>query len=369
MKTTDERQENLAFTKKVYADKQFQYANREELLPESFISYHKMNFVKFFSISEEEFRGKKILDTGVGPGKHAAVLALMGGDVLGVDLAEKNIEKANELKKRLSLDNLRYVSHDLMEQIHGYGQFDLISAHNWMQHAENPAKVMSNLVRVLKKGGRFYLSLYLAKSFRFLIAQIARSILNPEDYDPCELLVGYHFPTGFNGFGNYRDIYMENIFDDFFVPYCNTTTYEIVIRDAEKMGCRLVTTEIPADKDRYEVDNLALRIGFEKVEDRDFSKADFEFTKPVDELASNNPYVREIADLAHACISKFRYDVGQYAKCAFILGLYRVRAEMNQFEDIDARFATLRFYLEQAIDDTNWKISAANPMFVATAKK
>ena len=93
--------------------------------------------------------------------------------------------------------------------------FDLISAHNWMQHSESPAKVMGNLVSVLKQGGRFYLSLYLGGTFRFLIAQIARQILRPKDYETCEKLVGYYFPLGFHDFNNYLDIYMENIFDDF----------------------------------------------------------------------------------------------------------------------------------------------------------
>jgi len=50
-------------------------------------------------MSSKDFEGKKILDTGCGPGKHAAVLSIMGANVTAVDLTEKNIEKANEMKK------------------------------------------------------------------------------------------------------------------------------------------------------------------------------------------------------------------------------------------------------------------------------
>ena len=84
--------QNIEFTKKVYGEKQFQYANRVEFLPNGFIDYHKKNFATFFNMAEKGFAGKKVLDTGCGPGKHAAVLALMGSDVTALDLSDLNIE-------------------------------------------------------------------------------------------------------------------------------------------------------------------------------------------------------------------------------------------------------------------------------------
>jgi 2-polyprenyl-3-methyl-5-hydroxy-6-metoxy-1,4-benzoquinol methylase len=236
--------QNIEFTKKVYGEKQFQYANRVELLPSGFIDYHKKNFSTFFNMPVDDFKGKKVLDTGCGPGKHAAVLALMGCDVTALDLSNLNIEKAEEIKKGLNIVNLNFGTHDLMQPLNTAVEYDLVSAHNWMQHSENPSQVMGNLVRATKVGGRLYFSLYQAGTFRFIIAQIARSILVSRDYEMCEAIVGFHFPQGFVSFGNYLDIYMENIFDDFFVPYCITTTYENLIRDAAKMGC-VPISEIP----------------------------------------------------------------------------------------------------------------------------
>ena len=287
----------------------------------------------------------------------------MGANVTAVDLTEKNIKKANEMKKKLGLRNLNFSVQNLMNPIEKNGDFDLISAHNWMQHSENPAKVMGNLISVLKQGGRLYLSLYLGGTFRFLIAQIARQILRPEDYETCENLVGYHFPLGFHGFNNYLDIYMENIFDDFFVPYCNTTSYEILMRDAKKMGCYPVT-DIPNFVNRYDVDNRYLRVCFEKHNEVDFSKEVFEFSQPIDELSSDNKYIRNISQLAHECINKFKYSIDPIDRSSFCLGLYRIRAELCNIDNIEQRFSKLEFYLKQSINKTNWDISARNPFFI-----
>ena len=246
--------------------------------------------------------------------------------------------------------------------------FDLISAHNWMQHSESPAKVMGNLVSVLKQGGRFYLSLYLGGTFRFLIAQIARQILRPKDYETCEKLVGYYFPLGFHDFNNYLDIYMETIFDDFFVPYCNTTSYEILMRDAEKMGCFPIA-DVPNSVDRYDVDNRYLRVCLEKRTEVDFSDEVFEFTKPIDELSSNNKYVSSISQLVQECIDKFKHSTDPVERSSFCLGLYRVRAELCNIDKIEQKFSRLEFYLKQSIDKNNWMISAKNPIFITKKAK
>ncbi|MFC1521619.1 class I SAM-dependent methyltransferase [Elusimicrobiota bacterium] len=156
-----------------------------------------------------------MLKTECGPGKHAAVLRIMDADVAAMDLSRENIARAKQLRKSYELNNMKFKRHDLMTPF-ASTEFDLISAHNWMQHSRNPSVAMHNLVSVLKIGGKFYLSLYHAKTFRFFIAQIARSILTQKHYPLMRRLVRYHFPAGFREFNNPDDIYMANIFDDFF---------------------------------------------------------------------------------------------------------------------------------------------------------
>tara|TARA_B100000315_G_C14138586_1_gene390297 strand:+ start:228 stop:449 length:222 start_codon:yes stop_codon:yes gene_type:complete len=58
----------LEFTKKLYGDFQFRFAIEQVKLPSGFIKFHKDNFCKIFSYNENDFRGKRLLDTGCGNG-------------------------------------------------------------------------------------------------------------------------------------------------------------------------------------------------------------------------------------------------------------------------------------------------------------
>ena len=112
------------------------------------------------------------------------------------------------------------------------------------------------------------------------------------------------------------------------------------------------------------IDNRYLRVCFEKHNEVDFSKEVFEFSQPIDELSSDNKYIRNISQLAHECINKFKYSIDPIDRSSFCLGLYRIRAELCNIDNIEQRFSKLEFYLKQSINKTNWDISARNPFFI-----
>lgn len=237
------------------------------------------------------------------------------------------------------------------------GQFDLISAHNWMQHAENPATVLKNLISVLKIKGRIYLSLYQSGTFRFFTAQIARSVVKRDYYDLMKGLVKYHFPAGFKEFNNPDDIYMENIFDDYFVPYCNTTTYEIVIEDAKKLGCIPLTPKSVSDE-IYGLDNIPLRIGFEKKEEVNYSGR-LHFTKQVDEFSNTSaPFMVKSIELAEKIITHLTKLKDPFITCSFCLGLYYLRAATSRITDAEKKHKMLQAYLEMCLSKSTKHISA-----------
>src|SRR3989338_3973517 len=201
---------NLEFTSGLYGRGQFVHSIDNMDLPAGFIKYHKANFSKYFCISEDQFSSLKMLETGCGPGKHAVVLSLLGADVTAFDLSVDNIQRGKKLKKYYELNNLSFDQKNLMEPFKVDEPFDLISCHNWIQHAENPAIILKNLLANLKIGGRIYLSTYHAGTFRFFITQLARSVLKQKHYNVMRNLVKYYFPSGFKDFNNPDDIYMEN---------------------------------------------------------------------------------------------------------------------------------------------------------------
>ena len=347
---------NEEFTAHLYGKWQFKYSIDELKLPDGFIKYHKNNFCKYFKIPEKGFSGLRVLDTGCGPGKHAVVLALMGAKVTGIDLSEENIQRGEKLKEFYKLDNLNFVKVDLMNPFDGYGEFDLISAHNWIQHTENPSIVLKNLISVLKMGGRLYLSTYHANTFRFFIAQIARNLLKKDNFDLMKTLVKFHYPAGFREFKNPDDIYMENIFDDFFVPYCHATTYDIVLEDAKKLGC-IAITQRPELKEIYDIDNVPLRVGLEKKADVQYN-GEFGFTKPVDEFSDSLPLTMcKSKDLSMKIIGHLSKLNDPYVICSFCLGLYRVRAATSRIVDIEKKHLLLQSYLEMTLSNTTKNIS------------
>lgn len=347
---------NLEFTSELYGRGQFVHSIDELKLPDGFVKYHKANFSKYFCIPEDQFSGLKVLETGCGPGKHAVVLALLGAEVTAFDLSVDNIQRGKKLKAYYELDNLSFAQRNLMEPFRTDKPFDLISCHNWIQHAENPAVILKNLLTNLKLGGRIYLSTYQAATFRFFVTQIARSILKQKHYKTMRHLVKYHFPSGFKGFNNPDDIYMENIFDDFFVPYCHTTTYDIVVHDAEQLVCVPITPK-PELGDIRALDNIPLRIGFEKKGDaRNVDQ--FNFTKPVDEFAEPFPaYMERSIELALDAINSFDKQDDDVLSSSFCLGLYRLRSETSRSKDSIGKHNLLQKYLDMALSNSLKPIS------------
>lgn len=343
-------QENTSFTQKLYGQGQFRYSVDNPELPAGFIRYHKANFARHFGLSEAEFAGRTVLDTGAGPCKHAMVLALMGAQVTATDLTPANLEKGEVLKAFYQTPNIGFRLHDMMRPVDFGVPYDLASAHNWMQHAENPSVVFRNLAAAIRPGGRIYLSLYHGGTFRFFIAQIARSLLEKQHYEPMRDLVRYAFPAGFQEFGNAVDIYMENIFDDFFVPYCHTTTYEVVLHDAALLGLRPVG-EASAAQDLSGLDNIPLRIGLEKVGEPAADLSGLAYTRPVDEFAADNPLLQRSAQMAREVAAALQARGQAASTCAFCLGLYRLRAQYNASTDAQLKHEALQRYLETCLDD------------------
>ena len=347
--------DKLQYTSDLYGKNVFSHFNTDGL-PDGMADYHKKNFQKYFGLSEAQFKGLKVLDTGSGCGRQATVLALMGANVTGADLSPENVARGKRLKAHYKLDNLEFFQHDFMKPFGG--QYDLVSAHNWVQHTENPAQVIQNLLSSLRVGGKIYLSVYLAGTFRFFIAQIAREILHPECQEMVKKLVKFHYPAGFSGFRNPDDICMEIILDDFFVPYCNTTTFDIFVRDFDKLGCRPLTKgpQIPGLPG---IDSIYLRMAFEK--EKNSSRTDLEFTGPMlDEFDTSFDYVKPSAELAKKVIAHFKRLDDPVLSCSFVLGLFRVRSETNRSNDGPWKHGILQSYLKSVLSDSLKEISMAD---------
>ena len=276
----------------------------KSFLPQGQIKYHIQNYQKYFRLSKKEFSKKKILETGAGPGIHAAILSLMGAEVHAADILNSNIKKIQKIKNIYKFSKLKIKKHDFMKIFPNLKTFNLVACHNWIQHTPNPQKVFINLTSKMSLGSRFYLSCYLSGTFRFFITQIARAIIKDSDFSMLVKETEKHFNKGFKKFKNPDDITARHITDDFLSPYVIPTSYKNIINLAKECGLRPLT-KVQKIKNLSFCDNVPLRVGFIKKKNINKKKFKNYFTKPINELKENrNIYAKKASLLALEILKK-----------------------------------------------------------------
>ena len=95
-----------------------------------------------------------ILEIGCGTGKNTALLAQIGQHVRALDFSEGMLDRA---KKKLQMDNVTFAVADITKQWPCKDQSaDLIVCNLVLEHIENLSFIFAEAVRVLVKGGNFF---------------------------------------------------------------------------------------------------------------------------------------------------------------------------------------------------------------------
>jgi ubiquinone/menaquinone biosynthesis C-methylase UbiE len=96
--------------------------------------------------------GMSLLDVGCGPGTITADLArrIPGGEVVGIDLPPDVIGAA---QREFGAANLRFEVGDVYALHFDAGSFDLVYAHQVLQHLGDPVAALREMLRVLRPGG------------------------------------------------------------------------------------------------------------------------------------------------------------------------------------------------------------------------
>jgi ubiquinone/menaquinone biosynthesis C-methylase UbiE len=118
--------------------------------------------------------GLDVLDLGCGDGTTALPAAMLGANVLGVDIAANMVKAGNERAAELGLTNCRFEEGDASD-LHGIEdeRFDLVVSIFGAMFAPKPFDVAKEVVRVTRPGGRIVLGNWIPGDAT-LVAQILK---------------------------------------------------------------------------------------------------------------------------------------------------------------------------------------------------
>jgi ubiquinone/menaquinone biosynthesis C-methylase UbiE len=99
--------------------------------------------------------GMRLLDVGCGPGSITRGLAerLTPGQVIGLDLSQETLAAARQDAAALGLANLQYEQGSVYHLPFPDASFDVVFAHQVLQHLREPGTALREMLRVVKSGG------------------------------------------------------------------------------------------------------------------------------------------------------------------------------------------------------------------------
>lgn len=100
-------------------------------------------------------QGFDVLDVGCGPGTITVGLAarVNPGRVLGVDRSTEPLMRASDLAVARGVENVQFEQADVYELPYQDGCFDVVHAHQVLQHLTDPVAALKEMGRVARRGG------------------------------------------------------------------------------------------------------------------------------------------------------------------------------------------------------------------------
>lgn len=185
-----------------------------------------------------DFKGKRVLEIGLGQGADSEQIIRRGATWSGLDLTPESVAR---VRTRLALRQLPHHSlqvGSVLQIPHDSGSFDMVFSHGVLHHVPDILSAQREIHRVLKPGGELIAMLYAKNSLNYLLSiAIVRRLgllaLYFTDPEPDSILAGHLANARRTGL--FRYLRMKNFIhrntDGPFNPYSSVYDLRKVRRD------------------------------------------------------------------------------------------------------------------------------------------
>jgi ubiquinone/menaquinone biosynthesis C-methylase UbiE len=127
------------------------------------LAYDKLNMMKWhhtvMSLIDDDLSGKKMLEVGCGNGDFSNYLALnRNATISGLDFSTESIKIAEEKKKVFGAVGSSFMVGDAQNISLPDNSYDIIVSCECLEHVPEPQKMINEIFRLLKPGGKVVLT-------------------------------------------------------------------------------------------------------------------------------------------------------------------------------------------------------------------
>lgn len=102
----------------------------------------------------------RVLDVGCGNGEQSLKIAKACKEVIAFDIDEEILVQSRKKQQELKIKNIKFLKIDANKELpFKNNSFDVVLAHDVLEHLKNHRKTTKEIIRVLKKPGLFLLAL------------------------------------------------------------------------------------------------------------------------------------------------------------------------------------------------------------------